>query len=188
MRTFSMTMSGVIAALLLAAWQPAMAQPPLSRQDFSVLDLMDQPVAARDGIRIGKVSDVIVDPAGRVTYIVISRDRDLSETLTPIPASSFEERLGGRGLVLDMDRSRIAEAPHFARQDWPPDFNGRRWENWDRDARGYYAINGTTSDIYLQPYSRYTHGTAGGVGPGGSDSGSPGTGSVHGSGFRGQRQ
>ncbi len=191
MRTFGLTVGGVLAALVLAAWQPAIAQ---TAPDFSVVDLMHQPVAAKDGTRIGSVSDVVVDPAGRVTYIVISQDRDLAETLTPIPASAFEQRLGGRGLVLDMDRNRIAAAPHFAKQDWPPDFYGRRWENWDRDARGYYAVNGTGSDIYLQPYSRlqpyssWVHGSGGGVGIGGSDSGSPGTGSVHGSGFRGQRQ
>lgn len=178
------TVLAPLAALLLIAAGPAMAQSgSLSGGTISAADLLDKKVETRDGERIGSVSDLIVDTTGNVAYVVVSHDgvRGFNDRLTPIPVSAFDERPGRDALVVDLDRSRLESAPHFAKQDWPPNYDRERWESWDRDVRGYYSVDRQGSD--------FVHGTAGGVGPGGSDSPkNPGTGSVEGSGERGKTQ
>ncbi len=173
---------GVVAALLLIAAGPGMAQSgSMSNGTISAADLLDKKVETRDGERIGTVSDLIVDTTGNVAYVVVSHDgvRGFNDRLTPIPISAFEDRPArDDALVVDLDRSRLEQAPHFATRDWPPNYDRERWESWDRDVRGYYSAD---------QGSDYVHGTAGGVGPGGSDSPkAPGTGSVYGSGERGK--
>jgi hypothetical protein len=168
----------VLVGLLVAG--SAIAQSaPLQGGTISAADLLDRKVEGRDGERIGTVSDLIVDTSGSVAYIVVSHDgiRGFNDRLTPIPVSAFDERPGRNALVLDMDRDRLERAPHFAKQDWPPNYDRERWEAWDRDVRGYYSG------------SDFVHGAGGGVGSGGSDSpNTPGTGSVTGSGQRGKKQ
>lgn len=173
-----------LAVLLLIAVGPAMAQSgPLSGGTISAADLLDKKVETRDGERIGSVSDLIVDTTGNVAYVVVSHDgvRGFNDRLTPIPVSAFDQQIGRDALVVDLDRSRLESAPHFAKRDWPPNYDRERWESWDRDVRGYYATDRRDGG--------YVHGTAGGVGPGGSDSpDNPGVGSVEGSGERGKTQ
>lgn len=175
----------VIAGLLLVTAGSAMAQStPLNQGTISAADLLDKKVETRDGERIGTVSDLIVDTTGDVAYIVVSHDgiRGLNDRLTPVPVSAFDERAGRDVLVLDMDKARLEKAPHFAKQDWPPNYDRERWESWDREVRGYYSVDQSEDKGFV-------HGSAGGVGPGGSDSGtSPGTGSVSGSSSRGKTQ
>lgn len=172
----------VLAALLVVAAGPAMSQSgSIGGGAISAADLLDKRVETRDGERIGTVSDLIVDTTGSVAYVVVSHDgvRGFNDRLTPVPISAFDERPGRDALVVDLDRSRLERAPHFAKRDWPPNYDRDRWESWDRDVRGYYSGNRQGSD--------FVQGSAGGVGPGGSDNpNTPGTGSVEGSGERGK--
>ena len=168
----------IMAGLLLAVAGSASAQStPLNQGAISAADLLDKKVETRDGKQIGTVSDLIVDTSGDVAYIVVSHDgvQGLNDRLTPVPISAFDERANHDALILDMDRSRLDKAPHFAKKDWPPNYDRERWESWDQEVRGYYDQNGI-------------RGGAGGVGPGGSDSNTPGTGSVSGSSSRGKAQ
>jgi len=71
---------------------------------------------------VGKVENVIIDlPAGRVLYVIFAPDRnmDAGDNLYAFPPNAFT--LGGdqKTLVTDINKERLAGAPHFTKNNWP---------------------------------------------------------------------
>jgi len=123
--------------------------------------LMDRDVKGANGEKIGEVSDVILDPNGSVSYIVVSHGGVLGmgDRLTPIPVSAFHKG-DGKDLAVNIDRNQLDSAPHFTSNQWP-NFEDR---TWDQQVRGYYGSAGAGS----------TSPGSGSQGSGMSGSGSPG--------------
>jgi sporulation protein YlmC with PRC-barrel domain len=104
--------------------------------------LMDMDVKSTSGEKLGDVSDVILDRNGNVSYLVISHGGILGmgDRLTPIPLSAFQKG-SGDDLVVNIDKNRLDNAPHFSSNQWP-NFEDR---TWDQQVRGYYGSTGTGS-------------------------------------------
>jgi sporulation protein YlmC with PRC-barrel domain len=71
---------------------------------------------------VGKINNVIIDlPAGRVLYVIFAPDRnmDAGDNLYAFPPNAFT--LGGdqKALVTDINKERLAGAPHFTKNNWP---------------------------------------------------------------------
>lgn len=71
---------------------------------------------------IGKVDNVIIDlPAGRVVYVILSPDRSLNlgDNLYAFPPNALTLSSDQKFLVTDINKDRLAGAPHFAKNSWP---------------------------------------------------------------------
>lgn len=71
---------------------------------------------------IGKVDNVIIDlPAGRVVYVILSPDRSLSlgDNLYAFPPNALTLSSDRKFLVTDINKDRLAAAPHFSKNSWP---------------------------------------------------------------------
>ncbi len=140
-----------------------------------VSQLMDRDVKGANGEKIGEVSDVILDRNGNVSYIVVSHGGVLGmgDRLTPIPVSAFHKG-NGRDLMVNIDRNRLDNAPHFTSNQWP-NFEDR---TWDQQVRGYYGANGSAgsgmSGSSSQPGSMRPGASGQGMGSSAGGSGSAG--------------
>ena len=85
-------------------------------------DLVGMKVRNVSNEEVGKVANVIIDlPAGRVLYVIFAPDRnmDAGDNLYAFPPNAFT--LGGdqKTLVTDINKERLAGAPHFTKNNWP---------------------------------------------------------------------
>ena len=181
MRRIAIAMAAVaVLAMAVQVSQVSAADKMMREREpltFQSGDAMNREVTAKDGDRIGRVSEVLADSSGRPVYLMLS-EYNYPERLTPVPVTAID-RVDRNGVVLDLNRNWVEHAPHFAKFDWPAHDPGK----WDR-VRGYYGasldpLNTMADEERVGPT---------GVGPGGSDNpGLPGTGSAGGS-TRGQRK
>jgi sporulation protein YlmC with PRC-barrel domain len=95
--------------------------------------LIGMPVTALDGTPLGKVKDVIFDPQGRATHVVIAYDTEPAAgpeeipegkprarpdgKLAAVPWDTAIARINGGKLVLD--GAKLESAPSFTAQQWP---------------------------------------------------------------------
>ena len=71
---------------------------------------------------IGKVDDVIIDlAAGRIVYVILSPDRSLNlgDNLYAFPPNALTLSSDQKSLVTDINKDRLAGAPHFQKNNWP---------------------------------------------------------------------
>lgn len=71
--------------------------------------------------KVGDVNSVAIDlAAGRVLYVIFSPDRDLKlgSDYYAIPPEAFSPNQDGKSLTSNLDRQRLASAPHFAKDNW----------------------------------------------------------------------
>ncbi len=71
---------------------------------------------------IGKVNNIVVDlPAGRIAYVVITPDSSLGlgNNLYALPPEALTLSSDHKNLVSNIDKTKLASAPHFATNKWP---------------------------------------------------------------------
>ena len=71
---------------------------------------------------IGKISNVVVDLAqGRLLYVVFSpaSSLNLGNSLYAMPSDAFTLSGDQKHLVTNIDRQKLAGAPHFEKSNWP---------------------------------------------------------------------
>lgn len=84
--------------------------------------LMDEPVRNRQGERVGKVEDYMLDlQSGCIQYAVLSFGGFLGmgEKMFAVPWQSMTLDTENHWFVLDIDKDRLEQAPGFDKRDWP---------------------------------------------------------------------
>jgi sporulation protein YlmC with PRC-barrel domain len=124
-----------------AAPTPATAaMTPAERHDWERAHRMSKiigtEVRTKSGERVGEIRDVIVDNAGNVKLAIVSTGGflGLGDTLHAVPWDALA--LGSKDdRVIDIDKARLKEAPHFTSKTWP----NLGDEKWVADNRRYYV-------------------------------------------------
>ena len=124
-----------------AAPTPATAaMTPAERHDWERAHRMSKiigtEVRTKSGERVGEIRDVIVDNAGNVKLAIVSTGGflGLGDTLHAVPWDALA--LGAKDdRVIDIDKARLKEAPHFTSKTWP----NLGDEKWVADNRRYYV-------------------------------------------------
>jgi sporulation protein YlmC with PRC-barrel domain len=84
-------------------------------------------VRTKSGDKVGDIKDVVVDDAGNVKLAIVSTGGflGLGDTMHAVPWEALT--LGTRDdRVLDVDKARLKEAPHFTSRTWP-DLGDEKW-------------------------------------------------------------
>jgi len=71
---------------------------------------------------IGKISNVVVDmPSSRMLYVVFlpASNLNLGDNLYAMPSDAFTMASDRKHLVTNIDRQKLAAAPHFPKNQWP---------------------------------------------------------------------
>ena len=87
--------------------------------------LMGTPVNNRQGEKIGKVENFMVDlPAGRIVAVIVSSGGYLGmdDEMSAVPPTAFRFNDQHDTLQLDTTKERLTSSPHFQSGQWP-DFN-----------------------------------------------------------------
>jgi len=85
-------------------------------------DLNHKDVKNVSNQKIADVQDVMIDvPAGRVAYVILDTEHalGLNEKLLAVPPNALTPGAEGKYLVTDLDRSKLAGAPAFDKDNWP---------------------------------------------------------------------
>jgi sporulation protein YlmC with PRC-barrel domain len=102
--------------------------------------LIGRQVTNHEGEELGQIEDLIVDPDGRVNYLVLSRGGMLGfgadRVAVPVTAAQPRFDMEGRCIV-NLDKQTLDTAPSFASNQWP-DFSDRSWEE---EVRGYFRTS-----------------------------------------------
>lgn len=90
---------------------------------------------------IGKISNVVVDmPSGRLLYAVFSPaySLNLGNSLYAMPSDAFTLSSDQKHLVTNIDRQKLAAAPHFQKNQWPslsdPTFASQVYQYYGKQA------------------------------------------------------
>jgi sporulation protein YlmC with PRC-barrel domain len=90
---------------------------------------------------IGKISNVVVDmPSGRLLYVVFSpaSSLNLANNLYAMPSDAFTLSSDRKHLVTNIDRQKLASAPHFDKGNWPnvtdPTFASQVYQYYGKQA------------------------------------------------------
>ena len=137
----------LFAAPRLAAAQPAAPAAAAStatmtaaqRHDWErahrMSKIIGSDVRTRSGEKVGDIKDVIVDDAGNVKLAIVSTGGLLGvgDTMHAVPWEALS--LGAHDdRVIDIDKARLKEAPHFTSRTWP----NLGDEKWLADNRRFY--------------------------------------------------
>jgi sporulation protein YlmC with PRC-barrel domain len=132
--TFAQESTTVAAAPATAAMTPA------ERHDWERAHRMSKiigtEVRTKSGEHVGDIKDVIVDNAGNVKLAIVSTGGflGLGDTMHAVPWEALT--LGTRDdRILDIDKARLKEAPHFTSKTWP----NLGDDKWLADNRRYYV-------------------------------------------------
>ena len=132
------------AATLLTCFQPVHAQggamTPAERHDWERTHRMSRVVGSevrtKSGDKIGDIRDLVVDDNGTLRLAIVSSggflgvgDRLLAVPWDLLVLGSNDDR------VLDVDKSRLKDAPSFTSRTWP----NLRDERWLADNRRFYV-------------------------------------------------
>ena len=128
------------AAQAIAAPTPATAaMTPAQRHDWErahrMSKIIGSDVHTRAGEKVGEIKDLVVDDAGNVKLAIVSTGGflGLGDTMHAVPWEVLS--LGTRDdRVLDVDKARLKEAPHFTSRNWP----NLGDEKWLADNRRFY--------------------------------------------------
>lgn len=90
---------------------------------------------------IGKISNVVVDmPSGRMLFVVFSPSSNLSlgNNLYAMPPDAFTLGSDQQHLVTNIDKQKLAAAPHFDKNSWPninnPTFASQVYQYYGKQA------------------------------------------------------
>ena len=100
--------------------------------------LAKEAVVNSAGEKLGKIEDFMLDAdSGRIRYAVLSFGGVLGigNKLFAVPPEALTVDAVNQQLILDIDRSRLEDAPGFDRDDWP-DFAD---PTLGREIYGYYG-------------------------------------------------
>lgn len=105
-------------------------------------------VLAKDGARLGKIDDLIVDSGdGRVLYAVLSHGGVLGigDKLIAVPWRAFTWDHANKDLILDTTKDRLNAAPTFEPNQW--NLLGER--TWTEKMNNYFNVRrASTSDMW----------------------------------------
>ena len=115
------------------------AMTPAQRHDWErahrMSKIIGSDVHTRAGEKVGEIKDLVVDDAGNVKLAIVSTGGflGLGDTMHAVPWEVLS--LGTRDdRVLDVDKARLKEAPHFTSRTWP----NLGDEKWLADNRRFY--------------------------------------------------
>ena len=99
-------------------------------------NLVGHPVRNSAGETLGKVEELVVDPAtGGVQFAVLSLNGLMRDRYIAVPWSALEFAPGRDYVLLDMDKNVLERAPSFTRDQWP-NFSDPAWRS---RAYAYYG-------------------------------------------------
>ena len=103
---------------------------------------------------LGKVDNLMIDlPTGRVVFVILTPDSSLNlgNNFYALPPNAFTLSSDQKNLVSDLNRDKLAGAPHFAKDQWPnlsdPAFASQVYHYYGKQA--YFETGGA-----LQPTGR----------------------------------
>jgi sporulation protein YlmC with PRC-barrel domain len=115
------------------------AMTPAERHDWERLHrlskILGSEVRTKSGDKVGDIKDVIVDDSGRIRLAIVATGGfvGVGETMHAVPWEALTP--GARDdRVVDIDKARLKEAPHFTSKNWP----NLGDEKWLADNRRYY--------------------------------------------------
>lgn len=107
-----------------------------SATSMSAFALKDREVINYQSEILGKIRDVVLDPqTNRVSIVMISGDEvGIGDKLIPVPVTALT--LVGDNIVLDTNKSQMAQAPSYDRTDLPSISDRTKYEQTYR----YFGI------------------------------------------------
>jgi sporulation protein YlmC with PRC-barrel domain len=114
-------------------------------------ELIGMDVRNQQNERLGEIGDLVVDlESGKISYAVLSVGGFLGigDRYIAVPPSAFHVAPDQDGLVLNADKSKIANAPGFAKSSWPD----AKAEQWRTDA-AYWLSDDDTARGTVGAYS-----------------------------------
>lgn len=101
----------------------------MERKTLSATTIIGDDVRNAAGEDLGKVTDVMLDlETGNIAYAVVDMGSFLGigGKLFAVPWSAMSLDTDGHEFVVDIDKTRLENAPGFDKDDWP-DFSDRAW-------------------------------------------------------------
>jgi len=90
---------------------------------------------------LGKVDNVMIDlPAGRVVFVILTPDSSLNlgNNYYALPPDALTLSSDQKNLVSDLNREKLASAPHFTKDQWSsisnPDFASKVYQYYGKQA------------------------------------------------------
>src|SRR5262245_48182372 len=100
-------------------------------------NLVGHPVRNSAGETLGKVEELVVDPAtGAVQFAVLSLSGLMQDRYVAVPYSALEFVPGRDYVLLDMDKNVLERAPAFTRDQWP-NCSDPAWRSYTYAYYGY---------------------------------------------------
>ncbi len=100
--------------------------------------LLDRELMSRTGEELGKVSDIIINRKGEISYLIVSHGGwlGMGNDLVPIPWHAVNVVRQGEEsrLVANFNRKDLEKAPTLSEND----LENLNSESWQRELRGYY--------------------------------------------------
>jgi sporulation protein YlmC with PRC-barrel domain len=101
-------------------------------------NLVGHPVRNSAGETLGKIEELVVDPAtGSVDFAVMSLSGLVRDRFIAVPYGSLQYVPGRDYVLLDMDKNVLERAPSFTRDQWP-NFSDPAWRS---RAFAYYGYS-----------------------------------------------
>lgn len=100
--------------------------------------LVGDTVKNREGEELGKIEEIMLDTyTGNIGYAVLSFGGlfGLGDKLFAIPWNAMEIDTSNKCVVLNLDKSRLKEAPGFDKGNWP----NMADLTWSRDLHNFYG-------------------------------------------------
>jgi len=126
------------------------------RRVLSASSLTTDSVRNRMNEDVGSIKEIMIDlPSGRVAYAVLSVGGFLGmgDRLFAIPWESLVVDEDRKCLILDVDKSRLENAPGFDKSNWPDMAD----TSWGQGVRKYWTGSG---DYGMEADRRYDRATA----------------------------
>jgi len=139
----------------------AMPEPAAGHRLYPVSHVVGERVQNITGEDLGKVEDLMLDPAdGRIMWAILSFGGffGIGDKRFPVPWKALRVDLSKKEIILDIDRAALDRAPNFDKDNWPnlgdPEFGrevhqhygqAQQWEHRVTDA-GDYTGEQTTPD------------------------------------------
>src|SRR5437016_6981829 len=99
--------------------------------DWLAGNLIGKPVRNAAGETLGKLEELVVDPAsGNVMFGILSLSglSGMSDRLVAVPWNALGHVAGRDYVLLDMDKNVLEHAPSFTRNEWP-DVSDSAWRS-----------------------------------------------------------
>ncbi len=122
----------------------------VSHESQGFRKLLGADVADNSGDKLGIVDDLIAGADGRLSYVIVSRDKvqGVGKELVAVPVDDVPMSVsGGDKCILDISKAAFDKAPGFAISQRPL-IAGRQWQS---EARGYFSTLGKASSQSADP-------------------------------------